>query len=337
MGAIWWRRIELVTTLSEMTGYKSGLALTRQEMTDHLGEEADILEGADDDLVRTRSEVFERIVRVLLYRLGTIPTPNIVFPGIRIWHRYKNDPRLAATYKGMLEVFNKVWPRLMEKAKETGKAIDPTPFVRKVEQRFGLAGAWMALEFVEELVIFQEQSPSTQIRRVEWRDTAQLADLFRSEKLETRYGKFFDQRFIDYLHRNFDSIDKVNPRKFEGLVGEFFAQAGAHPEIGAGRNDDGVDVRIWPGRKDRDLPPVLLIQCKRQKDKVGKVVVKALWADVQAEGATSGLIVTTSTVSPGAKRVCTARAYPILVADRPTLRKWIEAIRSPNTGVFLGE
>lgn len=66
-------------------------------------------------------------------------------------------------------------------------------------------------------------------------------------------------------------------------------------------------------------------------------MVKALWADVVAEQAKSGLVVTSSALSPGARKVCTARGYPIKAADRETLRRWITAMRSPSAGVFLGE
>jgi restriction system protein len=337
MGAFRARRIEILTSLSELTGYKSGLALTRREIADHLGDDAELFDGADDDVLRIRSEEYEKIVRTLLYRLGAIPSPEILFPGIRMWHRYKTDPALLAVYEGMHATFLELWPKLIDEAKRTRRAIDPTPFVKAVEARFGIAGATMALELVEEFAIFLEQSPWTTIRRVERRDTTELAELFDSENLHTLYGHFFDQRFVDYLNRNFESIDKINWRKFEGLVGEFFARTGIYPELGAGRNDNGIDVRVWPRRTDRDLPPALLIQCKRRKDKVGKVVVKALWADLHAESAKSGLIVTTSALSPGAQAVCTARAYPIKVADRSTLRKWVEAMRTPSSGIFLGE
>ena len=287
-------------------------------------------------MLRMRAEEYAELVRILLYRVGAIPTADILLPGIRMWHKYKNDPELVKAYEGMQEVFHEIFPGLLDEAQRTGNGIDPGPFIKQTEKRIGRAGARMAIEFIEEFAIYQEQNPWSRIRRVEWSDTQELADLFKSEELTTSYGHFFDQRFIDYLHRNFDSIAKINWRKFEGLVAEFFARAGLHPELGAGRNDDGVDVRVWPGKRGRHLPPALLIQCKRQKAKVEKVVVKALWADVEHEQARSGLIVTTTTLSPGAKKTCTARAYKIAVADRPTLRTWVDAMRTPNAGVFLG-
>jgi restriction system protein len=155
--------------------------------------------------------------------------------------------------------------------------------------------------------------------------------------LDTYYGKFFDQRFIDYLNRNFDSIDQINWRKFEALVCEFFHREGFYVEIGAGRNDDNIDGRIWPKEEDKTFPPTILVQCKREKEKVGKIVVKVLWADILNEKAQSGLIVTTSALSRGAIKVSTARSYPIYQANRMILKRWVKTMRSPNTGVFMGE
>ena len=67
------------------------------------------------------------------------------------------------------------------------------------------------------------------------------------------------------------------------------------------------------------------------------MIVKALWADVVAEGAKSGLIVTTTSLSPGAKKTCVARGYPIDEANRQSLANWLSAMRSPYAGVFMGE
>jgi restriction system protein len=179
--------------------------------------------------------------------------------------------------------------------------------------------------------------PWSHIRRIEWNDTKNLADLFESESLTTYYGHFFDQRFIDYLAANFQSIDNINWRHFEGLVCEFFEREGFYVEIGPGRNDNNIDARIWPKEEDSQAPPAILVQCKRTRASVGKLVVKALWADIQAERATSGLIVTTSSLAVGAREIATARAYPIVEANRTNLTNWILSMRSPNSGVFLGE
>ena len=75
-------------------------------------------------------------------------------------------------------------------------------------------------------------SPWSAYRRIEWKDTAELEDLFRSESLDTLYGTFLNQRFIDYRGRNLALMDSINWREFEGLTAEFFKRAGCHVEIG---------------------------------------------------------------------------------------------------------
>jgi len=99
-----------------------------------------------------------------------------------------------------------------------------------------------------------------------------------------------------------------------------------------------VDVRLWRDTEaGSGTRATVLVQCKRERRKVTKTVVKALWSDVVEEHAASGLIVTTSAFSRGARQTRNARGYPILEADRETLRRWIVAMRSPGAGVFLGE
>jgi restriction system protein len=79
--------------------------------------------------------------------------------------------------------------------------------------------------------------------------------------------------------------------------------------------------------------PHILVQCKRQKAKVEKVVVKGLHADVSYESADYGLIVTTSELSPGARATIEARGYPIQEVDRSGLEKWLQTLRTPGTGI----
>ncbi|RSK53661.1 restriction endonuclease [Bacillus canaveralius] len=217
------------------------------------------------------------------------------------------------------------------------KSINPVPYIKKTKKKFGLTGVKMALEIMEGFNADLHKSPWGQIRNIYWVDIAQLKDLFKSESLETLCGKFIDQRYIDFLSHNFDSIGDINWRKFEGLTCEFFEKQGYYVEIGDGRDDDGIDARVWLKENDMSGPPTIIIQCKRHKAKIEKMVVKSLWADIQEYKAESGLIVTTSLLSPGAEKVCTARNYPITQANRETLERWINVMRSPYKGVFLAE
>jgi restriction system protein len=336
MGRIRSTRIEMITKISEVIGYKSGIAITREEFIEHLPEFSEYLSGRDEQIFSLRAEVYEEITGLLLYRLGNIPNPLPGFPPIVLYHKYKDDSEKDALLQDILQLFLDLFPNLEKAAPQNGP-IDLTPFLVAAKDRYGFNGAKMALEYIEAMELYLHRIPWTEFRRQEWIDTTELESLFKTESLETYYGKFFDQRFIDYLSRNFESISRINWRKFEGLTCEFFDRKGFYVQIGRGRGDGNIDARIWPKENDKHLPPGIVVQCKRQKEKVGKIIVKALYADMLAEQAKSGLIVTTSALSPGAEKICIARAYPISQADRKTLCLWIEAMRSPYAGVFMGE
>ena len=289
-----------------------------------------------DAPLRVRSEEYEDIVAHTLHRLGNTKSPSAIPHRLRMLHAVKNDPRKFEIYTGL----TKELPAFLEKAlafATTTRAatIDPTPFAEFAVKNFGPEGGLMALELLGGLNEDMHKSPWSSFRRQDWKDTKQLAELFQSEDLKTQYGQFLDQRFIDYLAENFPSIDDINWRKFEGLTAEFFARLGYKVDIGAGRNDENVDCRAW--KTAGDGPPTVIVQCKRQKEKVSKVVLKALYADVVHEKARSGLIVTTSDLSPGAKKTRTARGYPVGAADRQTLKGWLQRMRTPFSGVFLDE
>jgi restriction system protein len=340
MGSIHIKGSALPAFFSELVGYKSGVCLSQGQMVSLL---EDCLEGeglfevADDSLVRVRSEDVEAVVNHLLFKLGNTPTPRMVHPAIDLYHRYKADPPKLKRAIKVLDEWKDFIAEAVTTARDRGAStVDPTPFLEEMARRSSFE-AKVALELFDDINTRIQQNPWNSVRLVEWNDTIDLRELFESESLQTQYGQFFDQRFIDYLYRNFDDIDTVHWRKFEGLTGEFFTREGFHVELGPGRGDEGVDARIWPKEEGSDQPPAILVQCKRQKEKVSKVVVKALWADVVDEAASSGLVVTTSRLSPGARKVCKARAYPIQAAERETLRSWIRAMRSPGAGVFMGE
>ena len=339
MGAIWMPRIGFITSLSELVGYKAGVALDREQMRTFLESKApDLFAGPDGALLRIRAEEYDQHLVTLLYSVGNIKSPSLMPSLIQIFHRVKGDGRLFKIYQEVGEQFPKFIHKAMNETLGKGeKAIDPTPFCEWARAQHGIDGALMALEMLEGLNEDLHKSSFAKIRSVEWKDVAELAELFDSEKLGTLHGEFFDQRFVDFLSHNFHSIDKVNWRKFEGLTCEFFHRAGLEVEIGKGRNDESIDARIWKKGKRGKKPPLILVQCKRQKDKVEKVVVKALYADVVHEKAELGLVVTSSALSPGARKVCSARSYPVVESNRDTLKKWIGAMRTPYSGIFLGE
>ncbi|KQN96945.1 restriction endonuclease [Paenibacillus sp. Leaf72] len=335
MGAIWITRGVIVRQTSEMIGYKAGLALTREEFDDIMPKDfRELWLGDDEDLLRIRSEEYDGLIAELLYKLGNISSPDIL-PNVTLSKKYMKTSSYtlyADILKGWTEFLRK-W--MNQNKKSVNKEIDPSSFLKNVITKHGLPGLEMAMEIIDTMMIQQHISPYSSVRSVEWTDTTELASLFKSRSLETQYGAFFDQRFIDYLGQNFNRISDIHWRKFEGLTCEFFERHGYYVEIGPGSNDGGIDARAWLKDPNSDGPPAILIQCKRRKDMVESGVVKALYADVIHENASRGLIVTSSRLSPSADEVRIARGYPVDQVDRSTLKKWIEVMRTPGTGIFM--
>lgn len=335
MGAIFFNAETLADTLSETAGYKSGLALSVEEMCDHLSGTrfADILRSSEARGIRLRSEEYEELFYKLLHRIGyTEEEYDGDIVGAALYHKYKG--RLLAEWTGVTKLFTEMWPQLLKGAMATGsKSIDPSPFILAAYEKYGKHGVEMALERIDVLDRALNLSPHSGLRYREWNSALALSTLFQSGGGEVQFGRYIDQRFIDYLSVNQVRLGEVHWRKFEELTAEFFHREGYVVELGPGTNDDGVDVRVWrPGQSTEENPHCLL-QCKRQKAKVEKVIVKGLYADVKFEDADYGLIVTTSELSPGARNTIAARGYPIREVARVELGQWLMKLRTPGTGI----
>ena len=340
MGTAWLRTREFGGVLSETAGYKSGLALEEARLRGFLedGGYGDLWPN-EDTVMRIRSEVFEEIFAYVLYRLGIGPPTYDPTVLIAVWHSLKDDPERSELFEPVAEAFTSWLKRSVNSAvADDSGPLDPVPFVEDVARSHGPTAALLALEMVKRAAMRLNNSPYSVARSVSWADTRDLDELFGSERLDGPHGDYFDQRFVNFLAANFESIDKINWRQFEGLAGEYFAREGFAVELGPGRGDGGVDIRLWPSDVGvHGAPAAVLVQCKRQKAKISNTIVKALWADVHAEGAESGLIVTTSSFSPSAENVRTARDYAVAEAGRPALRSWVEQMRTPGTGFFMAE
>ncbi len=325
-------------SLSDVVGSRSGLALSERDLRALLAREEDerfveYLALKEDDWVRINSVVYEDMVECVLYRVGRLERRHNSPPGGDLYRKFKRDAEaleLASTISDELTKF--VHEVMDDSGHGRGRKVDVTPFLLMCLERYGRQGFEIAKVLIDSLAVMLEIRSAYFPSISEWEDEADLEELFRSEGLETLYGTFFDQRYIDYLHRNFEDIDRINWRKFEGLTGEYFDRLGFRVEMGPGRGDDGVDVRVWPGRESSERPPAIIVQCKRQRQAVSKVVVKSLYADVLDAGASSGLIVTTSKLAPGARDVCAVRTYPIGEADREKVRQWVGEMRKPGLG-----
>ncbi|TAJ37703.1 MAG: restriction endonuclease [Brevundimonas sp.] len=335
MGGIHWPRAVLSARLGEAVGLRSGLALTTEEMATGLtGQNLDLdLAGDPGVFVRTDAQKYEDAVGVLLFHLGVRDTADVPPPGyiaaVRLnrEHGIRLDPEQAAALGGL------VGTRVLEWVLRPTDAYEAD--IRDALTEWYGDDAEAAFEAIVEATREYALVTPYAIRDALYPDEVALSDLFHSERLPAEEEVFFDQRFINYLARNPDQLGTINWRQFEGLTGEWFSREGYNVDIGPGRNDDGVDVRMSRTSADGQGPETVLVQCKREKGKIQKVVVKGLYADILNANATSGLVVTTSSLSPGAQKVINARGYPIQGIDRTIVGKWIQDMAQPGRGTDM--
>lgn len=336
MGSIIFAQGTLADQLSELAGYKAGLALSIPELCDHLSGSSfpDILLESENAVVRLRAEEYEEMFYKLLHRIGyTKEEFNGDITGAYRFHKYRRSNQLKE-YETVMAIYAATWPAVMDEAQRTRKKLlDPTPFVKACATRVGRVGADMAIEQIEILNNALTLSPHSVTRAVEWASALALENLFKGTKEEPEHGRFIDQRFVDYLSANTDRLGDIHWRIFEQLTAEFFEREGYRVDLGPGSGDDGVDVRVWRAGSVPTDYPLCIVQCKRQKAKVEKVVVKGLFADVEFEKAEYGVLVTTSELSPGAKSTISVRGYPIQAVERSGVLAWLEKLRTPGAGI----
>ena len=220
MGAILTNSMWIAGHLGELVGYKAGLALTREELAEHFVDTPDIRDivlEAGDRWVHVRSEEYEEAVSGLLYRVGNLPTAYPLPPVLAVYRRFAHDPIHS---KVLEEVVTRCLELLNDEIGNVpqGQSLDPLQVLETVDTEFDRPGLDIATALIDGLVLQLHTSPWMPRRWFDWDDTVQLSELFLSESFEAQYGTFFDQRFVDYLARNFRRIDEIHWRKFEALV-----------------------------------------------------------------------------------------------------------------------
>lgn len=352
--------------LAERVGIRAGLALSDDRIDHHLGLCSD--DSAPEGIVRISPTQFGEALYSALLGCGSRWCDLGPRPRIEAWQQLDQDTELyVAAHDLVHREVHRQDVASEYTTHDTCRLINPSDigvpeslrgplavgtndmFVlnsRLDDLDFALVGG-QALELggdalvratrllIEALRCEQHIDPWLRCNTAQAASIAQLNDLFTQADCPSRSTQFFDQRFIDFLVVNIDDLALIHWRQFERLVAEHFHREGYAVELGPGVNDDGVDIRMWPSEADQAGPALLIVQCKRVREKVEKVVVKGLWADMQSEGAARGMVATTRSISPGAQDTITARGYAIDSADREAIANWLEIMRTPRQGPSL--
>lgn len=340
MGSFWATGGQVAGMMAELIGMKLGLAVTSDDLSKTV-RERDLSNLWPDDydvLYRYRSEEWEHLVLVLLDAFGDAEADHVRRTPLitsLVTSEFGDDPKMWEAFDKTLKGLDSLVGAAAGSA--PGTTLDPRPLIDEIAAEYGSRGGLLAARLLQEVNARVFTSPWSRVSRQDFDSVIPLRDLFSSEELPTALGMFFDQRFIDFLHANLDEVSTMHWRQFEGLVAENLRRSGLHVELGPGRNDEGVDIRAWDAEPGAGDPALLLVQCKRTAARVDKVVVKALAADVMFEGASRGLVATTSAWSPGARSTVQARGYPLDEANRDTIRSWLHSMRTIGAGPWMAD
>ena len=132
-----------------------------------------------------------------------------------------------------------------------------------------------------------------------------------------------NDELVRYFAKHPEKMHELAPRKFEELVAELFKDMGYDVELTPKSKDGGFDIRAF--RRDDIGTCLTLIECKRYgpKNPVSVEVVRGLYGVSVSEGATTGIIVTTSRFTKGAKSFQSQNKYKIHLADLDNIKLWL--------------
>jgi hypothetical protein len=130
------------------------------------------------------------------------------------------------------------------------------------------------------------------------------------------------QELYDHFVRRPEDLNRLHWRDFEVLLFRIFQNQGFEPELGPGRGDDGVDLRLWQRDPIGDI--LTLVQAKRYAigNKIDLTQVAALYGISVIESADKALFVTTSSYAPVAHRFAARTLGSLELAERHNIVKW---------------
>jgi anti-anti-sigma regulatory factor len=169
-----------------------------------------------------------------------------------------------------------------------------------------------------------------------------LSDLFKVTQLDTLFEFLPPEQFketckvlipsfdainnelIEYFARNPERLDALEWRTFELLLEAVFKNNGFVTQVGPGRADGGIDLRLVHTDVCGDL--ITLVQAKKyRRDRSIRIeAVQAFTAVVEEEKANRGLFVTTSRYLPSAKLFAERQRHRLTLADSVDVAKWCQ-------------
>ena len=199
--------------------------------------------------------------------------------------------------------------KYLESKKETNKLYFDE-YIDKIIMNYNICYLSFALDVINAFIDFIISSPYYNKSKYEGVAPIALNDLYKLEKNNSQIGEFFDVRYIEYLYANFEDLNHICWRKFEQLSAQFFTNYGYKVELGKGRKDGGTDIIATKGKE------IIIVQCKRWKNKVGVEQIKAFKADMDYYNVSGGILFCSTGVSRDSIKLIVDRKYNIKVFNQ---------------------
>jgi hypothetical protein len=132
-----------------------------------------------------------------------------------------------------------------------------------------------------------------------------------------------NDELIKYLSKKPELLYTIDSRKFEELVAELFKDKGYEVTLTPRTRDGGKDIYAVHNNQFGSF--LYVVECKRyaSTNKVGVEAVRGLYGVKQAERASQGIFITTSSYTKTALDFANPLKYELSLNDYNNLQQWI--------------
>lgn len=131
-----------------------------------------------------------------------------------------------------------------------------------------------------------------------------------------------NSELYEHFSKNSDQLTRLDWRQFEMLVAELLQAQGFETQLGPGRADGGVDIRLLQRDPIGDILTLVQVKKYDKRNPIRLQAVQALHGVKEAEGADNSLFVTTSRYLPSAKNFAGRDNVQMDLCVTDDVRKW---------------
>ncbi|MGJ0396264.1 MAG: restriction endonuclease [Methylocystis sp.] len=136
--------------------------------------------------------------------------------------------------------------------------------------------------------------------------------------IQLEIGKL-EAALLAHVRSRPEVMHELTPREFEQMIGAFYEERGWNVQLTPASKDGGKDLIIV--KSDEAGRRICYVECKRYayNHPVGVAIVRQLYGVVERDSATSGIVVTTSSFTKGARKEGGAFAHRMTLHDYEAL------------------